>query len=231
MPRGYNPGLIDKECKRIESLPGNSFCERRELALEKRIKLKEANERVVIPVDYNPYMPKISSIFYKHHKAMITSNPELKKTFPKSPMAALRQPPNLRKLLCKSKLYSQISRKEVCRTCSRIQPSWKKCGKSCPICSYALPACKNIEGTFSHFKHEFKENLNCNTKNCIYYWTCIKDNCIDQSKMNMLEKLHVFLRKGSQSTGITLKDMSLMSHLVNILANQAIMCRILEALC
>ena len=56
-------------------------------------------------MDYNPLLPKISDVFTKHFKAMVFKKPELKETFHNPPMAALRQPPNLRRIVCMSSLY------------------------------------------------------------------------------------------------------------------------------
>ena len=56
-------------------------------------------DRVIAPIDFNPILPKIGDVFSKHYRAMILNKPELKSTFPNPPMAALRQPPNMRKIL------------------------------------------------------------------------------------------------------------------------------------
>ena len=63
--------------------------------------------RIIAPIDYNTDLPKPSLIFQKHHKAMLFDAPHLAEVFPSPPMTASRQPDNLRKLLCKSKLYPQ----------------------------------------------------------------------------------------------------------------------------
>ena len=58
--------------------------------------------RVIAPIDFNPHLPKISEVLTKHYKAMIFKKPDLQSVFTQPPMAALRQPPNLRRILCKS---------------------------------------------------------------------------------------------------------------------------------
>ena len=64
---------------------------------------------------------------------MVSENPELKDVFPEPPMAALRQGPNLRKLLCRSKL-PKFSRNPK-RASHRNSAGWKRCsasgGRSC----------------------------------------------------------------------------------------------------
>ena len=105
IPRNYTSKLIEEQFQRVRDLPGFNFKEKRKNALEKKTKTKtqEKDERIIFPVDFNPHLPKISKIFAKHHKSMLFRKPELKTVFPAPPMAALRQPPNLRRLLCKSK--------------------------------------------------------------------------------------------------------------------------------
>ena len=103
---------------------------------------------------------------------------ELKTTFPDPPMAALRQPPNLRKMLCKSSL-SKIRRADrFTRNAHKSAPGWRKCGKgSTTCCPYALPATTEITGQVTGFQHKIKDSVNCNTENCVYYWKCQKSNC------------------------------------------------------
>ena len=69
-----------------------------------------------------------SDVLTKHYKGMLFKKPELKSTFPEPTMAALRQPPNLRSMLCKSKL-SMIQRADKFkRNSHRSAEGWKKCG-------------------------------------------------------------------------------------------------------
>ena len=56
---------------------------------------------------------------------------------------------------------------------------WSKCKKACPICPYTFKACNQIIGKASGYKHEIEDTVNCQTKKCIYYWTCTKSNCKD----------------------------------------------------
>ena len=50
-------------------------------------------------------LPTIRKVFSKHYRAIILKKTELKSTFQNPPMAALRQPPNIRKILCWLSLY------------------------------------------------------------------------------------------------------------------------------
>ena len=58
-------------------------------------------------------MPNINTILRKHHHAMIQKNSDLKESFADPPMAAFRQPINLRRLLCKSKMFPYKSKSKV----------------------------------------------------------------------------------------------------------------------
>ena len=109
---------------------------------------------------------------------MIFKKPELKETFKDPLMAALRQPPNIRKLLCKGKLSTIRRGDQFIRRSHRTAPGWKKCGKgSTTCCPYTLPPTTSVVGLVTGFKHEIKDSVNCETKNCIYYWKCQKNNC------------------------------------------------------
>ena len=122
--------IIDSQFKRVRNLPGENFKERRKLALEKKEKKQQdRSDRVIAPIDFNPILPKISDVFAKHYRAMIFKKPELKSTFPNPPMAALRQPPNMRKILCRASLYPISRGEKFMRNSHRNAPGWKKCGK------------------------------------------------------------------------------------------------------
>ena len=103
-------------------------------------------------------------------------------------MPAYRQPPNLRRILCKSKLYPARRANRLNRTTHKDAPGWKKCGKPCKICPYTLDNTSAIIGTASNFKHVIKEAVSCDSSNCIYYWKCVKPNCQDFPKCEYVGK-------------------------------------------
>ena len=111
---------------------------------------------------------------------MIRKNEELKEIFPAPPMPALRQPKNLRRLLCSSRLAPVKRLDRVRRGTHKNAPGWKKCGKPCHICPFALPDSSEIVGQANGYVHRITEPVDCETSNCIYYWRCIKPNCPDQ---------------------------------------------------
>ena len=116
------------------------------------------------------------------------SAPHLAEIFPKTPMPAYRQPPNLRKLLCRSKLYQVKRTLTLKRSTHKEAPGWKKCAKPCKICPYTWENTQSITGTASKFNHEIKEAVTCDSSNCIYYWRCVKPNCPDFPKCEYVGK-------------------------------------------
>ena len=175
MPRGYKSKIIDGQFKRIQELPGNSYIEKRKEALKKKEKKTENNKRLVAPFQFNPLLPKISSVLAKHHSMMIFSNPDLKAIFP--PMAALRQGPNLRKYLCRATLPKISRGQNLQRNTRKTSSGWKKCAKPCPVCPFAAPPKNTVHSEVSEYTHYIKAHLNCQDKNVIYMWRCKKENC------------------------------------------------------
>ena len=177
IPRNYKAKLIDEQFSRIKNLPGIDFKEKRKEALKKVKKQTKQSNRIIAPLDFNPHLPIPSKILQKHHRALLASAPHLAQIFPEPPMPAYRQPPNLRNLLCKSKLYPAKRAQKFKRSTHKEAPGWKKCAKPCKICPYTLENTNTVIGTSSNFKHVIKEAVSCDTSNCVYYWKCIKQNC------------------------------------------------------
>ena len=109
---------------------------------------------------------------------MITKNEHLKKIFTAPPMPALRQPPNLRNIICKSKLFDK-DRMET----SEDKIGWQKCENKenaknpCRICAYTFDDTKKITSKGNNTTHTIKGNLSCKTSNGIYYWYCKNTTC------------------------------------------------------
>ena len=108
---------------------------------------------------------------------MLINSPHLKEMFDSPPMASYRQPPNLRRLICKSKLYPLSRNSKLQRGTHKNAPGWKKCSKPCHICPFTLPDCQEVVRQISGCKHKIKDPLNCESQNCVYYWKCVKPNC------------------------------------------------------
>ena len=181
-PRNYKEKLINDQFERIRSLPGETFEEKRNFALKKVEKIDKNQTRVIMPIDYNPHMPVASSVLQKHHKSMLFSNPNLKKIYPEAPMPALRQPKNIRRILCRSKLYPVTRSSKLRRNTHKEAPGWRKCSKPCKVCPYTLEKCTQLTGLASGYTHTITEALSCDTTNCVYYWRCTKPNCADNPR-------------------------------------------------
>ena len=109
---------------------------------------------------------------------MIRKNSELKKVFPEGPMVAHRQPPNLRKSICRAKLYPVSSIRPI--RISRTSPGWRPCAGNtgqCPVCPYVMGPTSEIVGLASGYRHKITDIINCQDENIIYYWRCTKLNC------------------------------------------------------
>ena len=99
LPRGYKGKIIDEAFRKIDELPGQTFTERRQEALKKKEKEDKNKDRIVVPIDFNPHMAKPSQVLNKHYRAMVRKKEELLEVFPANPMAGLRQPKNIRRIL------------------------------------------------------------------------------------------------------------------------------------
>ena len=128
--------------------------------------------------DFNPLLPKISTVINKHFRTMINENPDLKDAFPEPPMAALRQGPNLRNLLCKSKL-PKLSRNPT-RSTHRNSAGWRRCsatgGRGCNQCPYTPASASSITSHITNYTHHITTPINCTTERVIYAWKCTKCN-------------------------------------------------------
>ena len=77
-------------------------------------------------------------------------------------MPALRKLPS--KILCWSTLSTMSRRDEFKRTSHSTAPGWKT-----TCCPYTLPNKSSVTGLVTGFKHQIKDPVNCETRNCIYY--------------------------------------------------------------
>ena len=140
-------------------------------------------------MDFNPKLPKQSKVLAKHHRAMIIKNKSLLQVFPNRPMAGLRQGMNLRRLLCRTRLYPQISERPT-RT-SRKKPGWNRCSgntKQCPICPFTAKPTTQVISDFNGYIHTIKDSVNCQSKRVIYRWQCKKVNCKDHPRNSYIGK-------------------------------------------
>ena len=183
IPRNYHPKIIGSEFKKVKNLPGANFIERRQNSLAKKVPQDKQTDRLIAPFNFDPFLPKLSPVLNKHFNSMVFRKPELKPVFKDAPMAALRQPPNIKKIICRSKLYPVVRASKFKRTCHQNAPGWKKCGKGASTCCpFALPPTTQVTGQVTGYIHHIRDAVNCQTKNCIYYWKCQKNKCKDFPK-------------------------------------------------
>ena len=155
LPRHYKSRIIDNQFKRVRDLPGENFSEKRKNALQKKIRnIDPGKKRVKAVFDFNPLLPKISNVLKKHHRTMLSDNPELRDSLPEPPMACLRQGPNLRRLLCKSSL---IKPSRPARATHRSAAGWKRCshttGRQCAKCPYTPPTASSVTSHITRYTH------------------------------------------------------------------------------
>ena len=172
--------IIESQFKKVRDLPGADYKEKRMLALQKRVRTIDPKhaDRVKAAFDFNPVLPRLSSVFSKHHRTMIADNPELSEVFPDPPMGCLRQGPNLQRILCKAKL-SKVTRNAP-RATHRTAAGWRRCsattGRECARCPYAPASATSIISHKTGYTHVIKDPINCKTTLVIYAWRCTKCN-------------------------------------------------------
>ena len=112
--RGYNKNVIICAIKRA------SLVERKD-ALNKVKKY-----RTVLAITYKPMLPSLSQIVKKTLNTMAQDKHSIE-IFPKPPMVAYRQPPNLKQNLCRAKLPTG-------KRPHRQQFGMQRCTHQCPVC-------------------------------------------------------------------------------------------------
>ena len=106
----------------------------------------------------------------------IKKNENLKEVFPAPPMPALRQPKNLRRILCCSRLKPVKRIGRLQRKAHKNAPVWRKCGKPCHICPYTLPACYEARSHNSECTNKNHPTFNLWLRKLhilleMYFWT------------------------------------------------------------
>ena len=51
-----------------------------------------------------------------------------------------------------------------------------------------MESTNQVTGLYSGYTHTIRENLNCQDKNIIYYWKCVKNNCPQFPKCEYIGK-------------------------------------------
>ena len=149
LKRDYNKNIIEAGIKRARDTD-------RKEAL-KRVD-KKTNDRVVLAVKYHPALPSFTNILKKHWTTMVKEK-RLKEIFPKPPMVAYQQHPNLKSMLVRAKIPSG--------KVNRINLGMKKCNKQCKVCSFVAKE-KEFKSKRSNDKFTIKGEYNCKTEGVIY---------------------------------------------------------------
>ena len=160
MTRGYKSNYIMKSFDRVVNID-------RTVALQK-VEKKIIN-RCVLPLVFDPRLPNISNILYRFWKVM-TQNPILKKIFPDSPMVCFKRPKNLREFLIRAKLPKEVS----IRRSARPKLGFKHCNHNCVMCNYSPKFVNHIVSSKTNIKVPILSDLNCLSKNVLYYISCTK---------------------------------------------------------
>ena len=121
LKRGYNRNLVTKQIQRVTDIP-------RRLALQTKDINK--NKRVPFITTFNPSLPHISNIIKRHFHLLLSSN-RCKTVFQQLPVVAFRRSPNLRDLLVKAKLPSNLTHPHP-----QLPSGSFRCGKNCATCPY-----------------------------------------------------------------------------------------------
>ena len=82
IPRGYKSKIVEYQFDRVRGLSGNTFEEKRLFSLKKQTKEDKNKDRIIVPLDFNPYMAKPTEVMRKHYNAMLKKNENLKEFFP-----------------------------------------------------------------------------------------------------------------------------------------------------
>ena len=183
IPRGYKDAIIEQQFAKVTNIEGQDYEHKRKAALIRKEKSGNTDDRVIAVLDYNPHLPNANHILTKHHRSMIDKNNEIKEDFNLPPMVAFRQPLNLRRILCKSKLPVIVKRVQ-----RHENSGWRPCGNNCPICPFTLPKTSILHGQASNYKHEITDKLSCDSERCIYYWKCDKRNCKEYPRCEYIGK-------------------------------------------
>ena len=186
LSRQYNPSVINAAFKKLEGL--------KRLEVLKKVVRKKA-DRVVLALRYHPALPAVSEMISKHYKTM-TNTLELKEVFPKPPMVAYKQPPNLRRLLVRANLPSKARSK-------RIIKGTKPCTHSCGICNF-IKRSPEIVSTQTGEKFKCTSEYTCMTKGVIYVTTCshCRMQYVGQSKRRLVDRIkeHSYDIRSNQNT-------------------------------
>ena len=150
------------------------------------------SDRVPFVATYFPGAEKLRRGL-RRFQHLLEEDERLAKALPAPPVLAFRQPPNLRRLLVKSKFHSQDHQPE-----NYVRP----CGKS--RCSTCTAICTETTITRNQAKHQITGAHTCQSRHVVYLVRCRKDCAeawyIGETRQTVRERMtgHRFnIRSGS----------------------------------
>jgi hypothetical protein len=94
----------------------------------------------------------------------MTRDAKMLQTYPKPPMVAFKQPPNLKRVLVRAKLPAEKTR------APRLLLGVKPCNTPCAICPY-VSLSKEVYSSVTNQKYMMTGQYNCSTKGLVYLTT------------------------------------------------------------
>ena len=131
------------------------------------MKRKTQEDRPILSLQFDPKMPAVQPMLLKHYRSMISQDSYRKEVFSQPPLTAFRRQQNLRNFLIKSKVPPPTDHYS-----KRILKGMKKCGKSCPTCSFVKEV-KDVV-TNQNQKWILSSRLTCESYNIVYLLKCEK---------------------------------------------------------
>jgi hypothetical protein len=119
-------------------------------------------QRLTFITEYNPQLPKITTILLKH-KHILEDNEETHFLTATNPLVCYRRPRSIRDQLVRSNLTKQEP------TPNGSGP----CGHQCKNCKHMTPT-TSFTSTVTKQTYKVKGTMNCDSKNLIYMITCKK---------------------------------------------------------
>ena len=65
----------------------------------------------------------------------------------------------------------------------------------CPVCAFTMDPTSEVVGQVTGYRHTITDNVDCQTKNVIYYWKCCKPNCPDHPYTEYIGKTSLSFQK------------------------------------
>ena len=148
--------MVDRQLERAIRVPREELLKRHPRAVGEQF-------RVPLVTTYFPGAEKLRHIL-RNLQHILDSDSKCREAFPHRPLLAIRQPPNLRQILVRSKLPDLTHSNSVQKCCNT------KC-KTCPVLDTDAAISRD-----NHTNHITRGNFTCKSKDVIYLIRC-KHGC------------------------------------------------------